>query len=68
MRWAASAKKNCFIKDKFWRIITKSGGKKPPAVVAIAHTLLILIYQALLTGQPYQEKRPQFSMNARNNG
>jgi len=55
--WAASAKKNCFIKDKFWRITTKSGGKKPPAVVAIAHTLLILIYQALLTGQPYQDKR-----------
>jgi transposase len=55
--WAASAKKNCFTKDKFWRIITKSGGKKPPAVVAIAHTLLILIYQALLTGQPYQDKR-----------
>jgi hypothetical protein len=50
--WAAAAKKNCFIKDKFWRITTKSGGKKSPAVVAIAHTLLILIYQALITGQP----------------
>jgi transposase len=55
--WAAAAKKNCFSKDKFWRITTKSGGKKSPAVVAIAHTLLILIYQALITGQPYQDKR-----------
>ena len=55
--WAAAAKKNCFIKDKFWRITTKSGGKKAPAVVAIAHTLLILIYQALHTGQSYQDKR-----------
>jgi transposase len=55
--WAAAAKKNCFIKDKFWRITTKSGGKKAPAVVAIAHTLLILIYQALNTSQPYQDKR-----------
>jgi len=54
--WAAAAKKNCFIKNRFWRITTKSGGKKAPAVVAIAHTLLILIYQALNTGQPYQEK------------
>src|SRR6266436_4524137 len=54
---AAAAKKNCFIKDKFWRITTKSGGKKASAVVAIAHTLLILIYQALHTGQPYQDKR-----------
>jgi transposase len=50
--WAASAKKNCFLKDKFWRITTKSGGKKSPAVVAIAHTLLILTYQVLITGQP----------------
>jgi len=55
--WAAAAKKNCFIKDKFWRITTKSGGKKAPAVVGIAHTLLILIYQALSTGQPYRDKR-----------
>src|SRR5438552_3334210 len=55
--WAASAKKNCFIKDKFWRITTKSGGKKAPAVVAIAHTLLILVYQALITGQAYQDKQ-----------
>ena len=48
--WAAAAKKNCFIKDKFWRITSKSGGKKAPAIVAIAHTLLSLIYQALGTG------------------
>src|SRR5215471_21220526 len=26
--WAAAAKKNCFLKDKFWRITTKSGGRK----------------------------------------
>ena len=55
--WAAAAKKNCFIKDKFWRITSKSGGKKAPAIVAIAHTLLSLIYQALKTGQTYQDKR-----------
>jgi transposase len=55
--WAASAKKNCFLKDKFWRITTKSGGKKSGAVVAIAHTLLILTYQVLSTGQAYQDKQ-----------
>ena len=55
--WAAAAKKDCFLKDKFWRITTKSGGKKAPAVVAIAHTLLILVYEALRTGQSYQDKR-----------
>jgi transposase len=55
--WAAAAKKNCFLKDKFWRITTKSGGKKSPAVVAIAHTLLILTYKVLSTGQLYQDQR-----------
>src|SRR5262249_15212023 len=55
--WAATAKKNCFLKDKFWRIATKSGGKKPPALMAVAHTLLILIYQVLSTGQLYQERQ-----------
>lgn len=55
--WAASVKKDCFLKDKFWRITTKSGGKKPPAVMAVAHTLLILIYQVLATGQRYQDKQ-----------
>jgi transposase len=55
--WAASAKKDCFLKPKFWRITTKSGGKKPPAVMAVAHTLLILIYQVLATGQRYQDKQ-----------
>jgi len=55
--WAAAAKKDCFLKEKFWRITTKSGGKKSPAVIAIAHSLLILTYQVLRTGQAYQEKR-----------
>jgi transposase len=55
--WAAAAKKDCFLKDKFWRITTKSGGKKAPAVIAIAHSLLIPTYQVLRTGQAYQEKQ-----------
>lgn len=54
--WAAANKKKCFLKEKFWRITTKSHGKKAPAVIAVAHTLLTLIYQVLSTGQPYQER------------
>lgn len=54
---AAAKKKGCFLKDKFWRIVTKSGGKKSPAVVAVAHTLLLLVYQVLSTGQPYRDKQ-----------
>ena len=49
--------KGCFIKEKFWRITTKSGGKKAPAIVAVAHTVLSLVYEALRTGEPYHEKK-----------
>lgn len=52
--WAAASKKDCPLKDKFWRITTKHAGKKAPAVVAVAHSLLLLVYQVLRTGQPYQ--------------
>jgi transposase len=55
--WAAAAKKDCFLKEKFWRLTTKSGGKKPPALVAVAHTVLCLVYQVLGTGQPYRERQ-----------
>jgi transposase len=55
--WAAVAKKNSFVKEKFWRITTNSGGKKPPALVAVAHTLLCLVYQVLRSGQPYRERQ-----------
>jgi transposase len=51
--WAASRKKNCFLKDRFWRLAAR--GKKR-ALVAIAHTILLLVYRALATGQGYQER------------
>jgi len=53
--WGVSGKKNCFLKEKFWRLVTKKQ-RKPPATMAIAHTLLVLSYQVLKTGQPYQER------------
>jgi transposase len=55
--WAAANVKTCFLKEKFWRVTTKHGGKKAPAVVALAHTLAHIIYDVLATGQPYHEKR-----------
>jgi transposase len=42
--WAASAKKHCFLRDRFWRL---AAGSRKRALVAIAHALLILIYNAL---------------------
>jgi transposase len=49
----AAKKKNCFLKEKFWRIVAKSGGKKGPAVIAVAHALLRFVFQVLSTGKPY---------------
>lgn len=55
--WAAAAKKNCFLKEKFWRIVSKTRErKKGPALIAVAHTVLKLIYQTLNTGKPYVER------------
>jgi len=54
--WAAAAKKDCFLKGKFWRVVTKSGGQKAPAVIAVAHTLLLLVYQVLQTKQPFEDR------------
>jgi transposase len=55
--WAAAAKKNCFLKEKFWRITTKSRGKKNSALLAVAHTIPQLVYEVLRTGQPYRDRQ-----------
>jgi hypothetical protein len=51
--WAASAKKDCHLKRKFWRLASE---RKKRAVVAVAHTLLVLIYQVLTRGEPHEER------------
>lgn len=51
--WAASKKKDCFLKERYWRLA--AGGKKR-ALVAIAHAILVLVYRSLSTGQVYQER------------
>lgn len=55
--WAAAAKKNCFIKDEFWRIAAKHGGKKAPAVIAVGHTLIRIVHRVLSTKLPFQETK-----------
>ena len=57
--WAATTKRDCFLKEKFWRIVSKTREhKKGPALIAVAHTLLRLVYQVLSTGEPYVEHGP----------
>lgn len=51
--WAAAATRNCFMKEKFWRLTTRAGGRKKAAIVALSHTLLLLVYRVLQTGMHY---------------
>jgi transposase len=53
--WGVSRRNRCFLKDRFWSVASKKQ-KKQPAVIAVAHGLLRLVYQVLKTGQPYQER------------
>jgi transposase len=50
--WAAAAKKDCHLKERFRRFCVK--GRKP-AVVAVAHDLVRIIHRTLATGIPYEE-------------
>jgi len=55
--WAASRKNGCFLKEKFWRITTKSKGKRNIALVAVSHSILQLVYEVLSNGKPYQDRQ-----------
>jgi transposase len=51
--WAASRKKGSSFAARFRRWAPHRGQKR--ALVALGHNLLLVVYQVLLTGQPYQE-------------
>jgi transposase len=51
--WAASRKKDCYLATQFRRLASRRGVKR--AVMAVAHTMLIIVYHVLKTGRTYQE-------------
>jgi len=51
--WAASHKKNCYLASQFKRIAARRGAKR--ALVAVAHSILIIVYKILQTSKPYQD-------------
>jgi transposase len=51
--WAATRKKNCYLSAQFKRLAARRGVKR--AVMAVAHTLLIIAYTMLKTGKEYHE-------------
>lgn len=51
--WGASMKKNCYLSSQFFRLIKRLGRKK--ALVAVAHSLLVIIFHVLQRDQSYTE-------------
>ena len=51
--WGASMKKNCYLRSQFYRLVKRLGRKK--ALVAVGHSLLVIIYHVLERDQTYAE-------------
>jgi transposase len=51
--WAVTRKKNCYLSAQFKRLAARRGVKR--AVMAVAHTMLIIGYHMLKTGKGYYE-------------
>ena len=51
--WGASRKKNCYLSSQYSRLVKRLGRKK--ALVAVAHSLLVIIYHILERDQTYTE-------------
>ena len=51
--WAASHTKNSYFRAQYRRLAPRRGKKR--ALVAVAHSLLVVIYHVLLTGRPFED-------------
>jgi transposase len=51
--WGATFKKNCYLSSQYNRLVKRLGRKK--ALVAVAHSLLIIIYHVIERDQTYTE-------------
>jgi transposase len=51
--WAASRTKNSYFRAQFRRLVGRRGTKR--ALVAVGHSLLVVIYHVLRTGRSYQD-------------
>ncbi len=51
--WAAVKKKGSYFKDKYYRLKARRGEKK--AIVAIAHRILLGIYQVIKDGAEFRD-------------
>lgn len=51
--WGVSRKKNCYLSSQYFRLVKRLGRKK--ALVAVAHSLLVIIFHVLQRDQTYTE-------------
>lgn len=51
--WGTTMKKNCYLSSQYYRLVKRLGRKK--ALVAVAHSLLVIIYHVLQRDQTYTE-------------
>ena len=51
--WAASHTKNTYLSAKFRRLAARKGKKR--AIVAVAHTILVIVFHMLKNQQPYRD-------------
>lgn len=51
--WGATMKKNCYLSSQYFRLVKRLGRKK--ALVAVAHSLLVIIFHVLQSDQTYTE-------------
>lgn len=51
--WGATMKRNCYLSSQYFRLVKRLGRKK--ALVAVAHSLLVIIYHVLKHDQTYTE-------------
>lgn len=56
--WAASRKKDSFLRTRFLRLSGRIGRNK--AIVALARQILVLVFHILSTNQPYQDLGANF--------
>jgi transposase len=56
--WSAIRTKDCYLAVRFWRIAKRRGQQR--ALIAIAHTILVICWHILNDGTTYQELGPNY--------
>ena len=56
--WAASHSKNTYLSAQFRRLAARKGKKR--AIVAVGHTILVIVFHMLKNQQPYRDLGPDY--------